>query len=390
MPAEPVIDVERLLQPISEGEPCGNELEKWNERFARVKEAFDEAMKLVNEEMEKLQNDGLDGQGQPWRTIPPPDWKTVIDLCVEVLESESKDFRLASWLTIALLHTNNLVGLRDGLQLCAGLCERYWECIHPAPTDEDGHTVTVGGFNKLDSKGNHIAVLRCPVVYGMKRSEREAKAYSSWDYQRAMELEGISDAEERQRKLNAGQIELSEFRLVATATPAEFFETTIEGVEQCIELLKQLGTFFHENCKPDEHDRDTAPGFSEFLMKLEEVRRLARELGGKTAESAVELEVPGETDDSDGSAVPDSSEHYVIRQGQEMTRESAFQTIESIAHFFERTEPHTPVHFALRQAVRWGRAPLPELMAELIDDVSVMEKLRRQIGMPPVEAEKYD
>jgi type VI secretion system protein ImpA len=52
-----------------------------------------------------------------------------------------------------------------------------------------------------------------------------------------------------------------------------------------------------------------------------------------------------------------------------------------VAEFFRRTEPHSPVSYALEQAVRWGRMPLPELIRELVTDESVRRDFFRRTGM---------
>jgi type VI secretion system protein ImpA len=50
------------------------------------------------------------------------------------------------------------------------------------------------------------------------------------------------------------------------------------------------------------------------------------------------------------------------------SREDAFREILRIAAFFKQTEPQGLVWYALEQAVKWGRMPLPELLAEFVPD----------------------
>jgi len=75
------------------------------------------------------------------------------------------------------------------------------------------------------------------------------------------------------------------------------------------------------------------------------------------------------------------------------SREEAFARLLELAEFFRKTEPHTPVSYALEQAVRWGRMPFPELMAELLPEEAPRKNLYRQVGVrppepPPKEAKK--
>lgn len=373
------IDVDQLLAPISEEQPTGVELSVSDpdSPLIRIKDVYDEARKLIKEEQDKEISGGIDAFGQPWRTIPEPDWDTIIELGTETLASTSKDFRIASWLTEALLRTNYVDGLRQGLDLCMGLCERYWADIHPPANEDDGHGVTVGAFAGLVTDANYSAIQLTPVVCGTKPNERSERRYSALDYSRAKDLETLTDPAERERRLENGQIEMGEFQAVAAVTPPEFHQQNLAALDACIARLNELGEFFRDNCQDDEYGEATAPGVSGFREQLEAVRRLVHELSG------------GATVGDDGPAEDEqplaggAGSAGVINANKEMTREQAFQTIEKIAQFFERTEPHTPVYFALRQVVRWGRMPLPELLAELIDDGGVMESLRRQIGLPP-------
>jgi type VI secretion system protein ImpA len=90
--------------------------------------------------------------------------------------------------------------------------------------------------------------------------------------------------------------------------------------------------------------------------------------------------VPNGGDAEESGQLQVQSSQPVVRQ--EMTREAAFRAIEDIARYFERTEPQSPVHYALRNVVRWGRMPLPQLLAELIEDRNSMDSIRKLIGLP--------
>lgn len=373
MDANPVIDVEQLLAPISEEQPSGVELSlgDFDGPLLKVKDAWDEARKLIKEEQDRDERGGIDSMGEPWRTIPPADWDIIIDLGAQTLQQQSKDFRIASWLTEAILRKHHLVGLRDGLELCRGMCERYWDTIRPAPNSDDGHGVTVGAFAGLVSDATFGALLETPIVVGQKPNEREERQYSALDFQRAKDLETISDTGERERLLELGHVEMHEFQAIAALTPPEFHQRNLATIDQCLDTLSEIGGFLREHCQPDEYDQPTEPGVSSFREQLESIRRLIAELGGGGAESEEEEQADDQTPVEGG-----------VSPKQEMTRESAFQTVERVAQFFERTEPHTPVHYALRQAIRWGKMPLPELLSELIADGGVMESLRKQIGLP--------
>jgi type VI secretion system protein ImpA len=63
-------------------------------------------------------------------------------------------------------------------------------------------------------------------------------------------------------------------------------------------------------------------------------------------------------------------------------REDALDLLLKVADFFHRTEPHTPISFALEQAVRWGRMSLPDLLTDLIEDEGSRRALFHRVGIP--------
>jgi type VI secretion system protein ImpA len=366
--SDQIIDIESLLAPLSEENPTGEELSMIDlgGPFLRAKDAFSEARKLVKEQQDKLLSGGFDSHGEPWRLIPAVDWTAIVNLTSSTLASVSKDFRFAGWLTEALLRKHGLAGLNEGLLLCKGLCERYWDNIHPVPTKEDGHGATVSAFASLVSDSTHPAIRATVIVEGTKANERSVRRYTASDYTRAKEAKGQVANANADTKI----VELPDFLAISEVTPPEFHAKNLAIVNSCISTLDWLGDFLRTQCLPDEYDEPTNPGIVGMKTELQAVKKLIVELsGGNIAGEAVSEETVG------GSQANSSA-------GGQMTRESAFRTIEEIARFFERTEPHTPVHFALRKVVRWGRMPLPQLLAELIEDGGAMESLRKLIGLP--------
>ena len=69
------------------------------------------------------------------------------------------------------------------------------------------------------------------------------------------------------------------------------------------------------------------------------------------------------------------------------TREEAFRALLQVSDFFRRTEPHSPVSYAVEQAVRWGRMKLPELLAELVADDSTRREIFKRTGINEVSPE---
>jgi type VI secretion system protein ImpA len=117
MPALFEIDIETLLQPISEEAPSGALL-RYEGTYERIREA-------------RREDDPSLPQGVWERALKVADWGAVISLSVEALTKKTKDLQIAVWLAEAWIQQGGIAGLRQGLRLCEGLCERFWDTLFP-------------------------------------------------------------------------------------------------------------------------------------------------------------------------------------------------------------------------------------------------------------------
>jgi type VI secretion system protein VasJ len=92
-------------------------------------------------------------------TPVPVDWALVTQLSASLLKSKSKDYRLASYLTIGLFQTKGLEGLLNGLTVYNGLLVNFWETAFPEKTRMRGR---IGAVQWLSE--------RLPVAMSRKKS----------------------------------------------------------------------------------------------------------------------------------------------------------------------------------------------------------------------------
>lgn len=52
-----------------------------------------------------------------------------------------------------------------------------------------------------------------------------------------------------------------------------------------------------------------------------------------------------------------------------------------VAKFLRRTEPHSPISYAIEQCVRWGTMSLPELLREILADEGARDSLFQRVGI---------
>src|SRR5688572_18101757 len=116
-----LIDTQQLLEPISEAEPAGANLEYDSEFLALERIAL-----------------GKPEQQMGGTIVPaePPDYAAMLRQGLQLL-GRSKDLRIANHLVRALLQRAGWEGLNEGLGLVQGLLERYWATLHPQLDPDD-------------------------------------------------------------------------------------------------------------------------------------------------------------------------------------------------------------------------------------------------------------
>ncbi|WP_339742037.1 type VI secretion system protein TssA [uncultured Rubinisphaera sp.] len=371
MSTEPILDLELLSRPISEGLPAGVDLREDtspNSLYYRIKDARSQA-RAAERQIEMGDNDAV------------ADWRPILQTVPEVLEKSSKDFEMTAYLLESLVRIHGFAGMRDGCRLIEAYVKEFGDVIYPLP-DEDGLETRLAplvGLNGEDATGTLIMPLKNVPITG----ETSEGAYGLAQYTQAMELEKV-DPGARDRRISQGAISLDTFNMALSATTAEKFGEIRDDLREAITAFKEMTAALDEK-----YGRDSPPSSSirqtleEILETLEKVARdkLA------TLSTDDETEVVGEevaTETGSTTAKPAASVNSVegIR-----SREDAFRILLQVAEYFRKAEPHTPISYGIQQVVRWGRLPLPELMKELIPDETSIHQMFRLVGIRTSENE---
>jgi type VI secretion system protein ImpA len=270
--------------------------------------------------------------------------------------------------------------LRDGFRLARELSERFWDTsaegdetsgIFPRP-DEDGYATTVAQFTGLNGDDSEGALIGPIDLIPITKSP----ALTSVDYKDALEIEKTADPDRRNEKIEAGAHSLTDFTKAVNSSSPEFFENLLEDLAAARDEFRQLGEVFDAKCGMVDGYPASPPtsNINNALAEAEErVKSLTSHLFGVEEKESSAEEEPTAT-----TAVAGAGPAAV---GSIRSREDAFRSLLKIADFFRDTEPHSPVSFALEQAVRWGRMSLPDLMKDLIADDSVRGEMFRRAGI---------
>jgi len=371
-----VLDFARLLTPIAGENPAGRSLRADFSPTAVYRLIKDARSAARAAERSAAWSDDQETQPSDARS----EWKRLLELGPKAIAEESKDIEIAAWLAEGLVREHGYAGLRDGFRLMRELAESFWDNLYPLP-DEDGlatRLASLAGLNGEESDGVIIApIAGVPITVA-----GSCRPLTLADYRRALDLERLVDPDKRAQRIDQGAVTRQAFEKAVQETPREFYSGLREDVEECAGEFEKLCAVLEEKCGKDANGHSLAPPSSAIRGALEACRH---DLRGITRGL-----FPGEDDtesaqDGNGGAMISLQGQPVGMASVVRTREEAFRALLQVAEYFKRTEPHSPVAYALEQAVRWGRMPLPDLLAELIPEQSAREQIFKVVGIRPPE-----
>jgi type VI secretion system protein ImpA len=364
-----MLDINLLKQPLSETAPTGRDLRNDSSATAiyyQIKDARAAARTAERKAAEQHEDQNA-----------LKDWQVVYQLGIEILSKHSKDLEVCAWLTEAALRLEGLAGLTAGFQLTHDLIANFWAQLYPL-ADEDGissKVAALAGLNGLNAEGTLIVP-----IFAVEVTEGSSKGpYALWQYQQALEIEKITDAAKRQKRLQTGGTDLADIKTAVAETDVSFYQQLRQDLSQCQQAFAALTGILTEQCGRD------APPSSQIKKSLES---FAEHLTFILADAPFKL--PEATSKNTVLAVAAASpeqptvERIVMAEpiaSETLNRDQALKSLAQIAQFFAKTEPHSPLPFLLQRAVRWGNLALPELLKELISDDNARGNVCRLTGI---------
>lgn len=382
--------MESITQAISEAASCGEYLKGNKTLYRSLRNSYNQAQSSYRQLMESPDAAGDDDLVE--QNIE--NWQALGKVCQTCLIEDAKDVEVFGWyISAQLFSVNPLQGMQEALSDFADVIERYWSDLHPKPPQE-----------KLKSDTDE----------GRAKEWAEFKVKPMWQLAGESEGTGILAMPLLNLPL-IGQINYTQFYSAERAGSLEelkaqavgFFSAERDSVTEKITalaaieaLIKRIEKSVNEQC----HEVAAKSISFKFLLKL--ITDLLNAVKYLLADSysvwpldvkEVEAEIPQEVEapiEADGmieesehvQAVSSQSQRVVIESGEALfNRDQAFTELRKIAEFFQRTEPHSPVHMLLERAIRWGYMPLPELLAEMIgDNDQVMGRINQLAGLESV------
>ncbi|PJJ99033.1 type VI secretion system protein TssA [Lysobacteraceae bacterium NML91-0213] len=353
-----MLDLDDLLAPIDATYPAGEDL------------AFSSELDLIQEA--RRADDPTLEQGDWVTDIKSADWPAVARSCSELLRTRTKDLRIAAWLVEANGQLHGLAGLAQGYRLVAGLCDRYWDELHPLPEGDD-HEERIGNLGWL--LGNSLQWLRMLPIVQAPQGRFGLGAFE------AAHARGDQDPGD-------GRPGLALLEAARRDTPHAFYRQLLEDADGCAEALRELQLAVDARLGVD------GPSFAAVNDQIDTLRRMAsrfaREAGVLTDSigDAAAAEMPLEADADPAMGTP-AAGAVPTTAGPLASRRQALAQLRQVAEFFRRTEPHSPVAYLADKAARWGEMPLHVWLKRVIKDDATLAQMQEMLDVDDPSQDPY-
>ncbi len=303
------IDIEKLLSPLSEENPSGEDLE------------YDPAFMEIETELEGKAEQQM---GDSVIEAEEPDWKKVFTDSVRRLE-RTHDLRVLIFMIRAGIQNEGFSAFSDGLTVLSGWIENQWESVYPQldPDDDNDPTERV---NVIMTLCDFDVILKPLVSLPVVDSNALGK----------FSLKNIRDANEGSDEPNLVTIEAA-----FTDSELDQLQNKSEHINNCIGMLEKI-----ENNVTKEVGVANAPNLIEVSKILKETLSvLSENIVIKGGESVAGDLSADNGDESSINALVKQAGVGSINSSQDVTK-----ALEKIISYYMKNEPSSPVPMLLERA----------------------------------------
>lgn len=287
-----------------------------------------------------------------WAVEPKrANWSKVSSLCANVLRGSAKDLQLAAWLLESEIHQRGFAALAPCIELLRGLCECWWNDLHPQG-DAGDFEARINIVRWINEK-----LTRSLSLVPLIASDEAAACWSQWEV--AHHYERLRSAHGKLPEEANEAASLDDLHRLLAATPLDELRERHAQLVAARASIEQL-----EHCLRA-HLAVEAPSVARLEELLACMQTLLRgEMTRRGAGTDVVAESPSAFDEDD-VVTSSEGEHEEPDGGAITEREQAYRALAQIAEFLLQIEPHSPVPYLIRRAVEWGELNAAELYYEV-------------------------
>jgi type VI secretion system protein ImpA len=344
-----MISVDELTGPLTQDNPCGEDLS-------------------MGPSLIELDAMILGTPDRQFSSAEPPDWRKLREACLELF-GRSRDLRVAVALCLAMMCTEGLGGLRDGLAILRNLLQKYWEPLHPRLDPEDN--------NDPLQRMNTLAVLAAP-------QGKDGDAYRFVERLQAVPLTNsrqigrftfgklleVREATAKGTPL-AGGPDSAQVDAAFRDTPEEELKQTYRNAVEALEQLHSIGEYLGSTV-----GAANAPN----LTELEKALAAIRDIVGPHIPSATPAAVAGSAPGANGGHPGGNG------SGTVSSREDVLRVLKQVRTFYAQQEPASPIPLLIHRIERMVPMTFLEILKEMAPDS--LKEVSTIVGSQPEDESK--
>jgi type VI secretion system protein ImpA len=338
-----LIDVDTYLVPLSEGEPCGPDLE-YDATFLSLEEA---------------------AKGKPEQqfgdTIIPaedPDWRQMQSLSRELM-GRTRDIRVAVHLLRSSTRLQGLRAAAEGLQLIQGLLSQQWDHVHPKldADDDNDPTMRLNALAPLVDADCFLADLRKGTTGGRT---------------------GVS-GRDVELAFGKGQAADGEGALPPTGVVQALRDAEAQDAGLCAALAGMVDTVQAMDALVSDKATVSGPEFRPLRLIVQALHDAASQALGQ-GEAAVEGDTSPEGGAGLSGGAAGSGLAAMAGVGALRTRQDAIDALGKVCDWIEANEPSNPAPLFIRRGQRLINMNFLDIIKDLVPEG--MDQVTKLAGVP--------
>jgi type VI secretion system protein ImpA len=356
-------ELEPLLAPISEGEPCGAPV-RYDPAFLQLRQSREE-------------DDPSLPMGEWERPLKRADWRAVAVDCAALL-GRSKDLLLAGWLCDAWVRQHQIQGFNAGADLLIGLAERYWDCLHPQIEDGDSDA-RVAPYSWMNEALPLTLRVQVPLVF---MPDRKPAMLNLAEWEQVIVARDGGESKVLTREELIAMLDTRNLHWLADMRA---------DLDLAIGKWDTLARTLDDRLALD------APSLGKVADTLRKLQRACTSLldgrdpraasapsPAPAAPATYNDEEPAMSEQTPAyAASAPADEPVALPTGAISNRQEAYRMLEAAAAYLARTEPHSPTPYLVKRAVSWGQMSLADLMREILREEGDLSRYFSLLGLNP-------
>lgn len=328
-----------LVLPIPGSNPSGQDL-RYTDIYDRIKEA-------------RRHDDPTLPQGA-WEKPPKTaDYKRVISIATEALSTKTKDLQIAAWLTDALLKTEGISGLTNGLRLVTELVDKFWDSLYPSIEDGDEEMRSA----PLEWIGTRLS----PAIRDVALTET-GYTLTQYNQSRAVGYESAGNAERYQSAVADGKITADLFDDALKSTRIGFYEALSLQIADALRAARGLASTCERRFTQD------SPSFGSLQEALDELKQAVNVLLRIKGSYQIDDTILSASVDPAGEQLPASPTRVTdldavrststVKGAEPSTCADAVKQMLAAVSYIRKSERTNVIPYAVLRALRWSELRL--------------------------------